>query len=257
MIEKKFGDAGKRIIIEEYLEGEEASILIFADGKNFLPLVSSQDHKPVFDQDKGPNTGGMGAYSPAPLVNEEVFEKIIGQIFKPLIEGLNEEGKIYQGILYAGLMIKDNQPFVLEFNVRFGDPETQAILPKLKSDILEPILSSIEGNLDKVSLEWDERFCLCVVLASGGYPGKYEKGKEIKGLEKLENLEDIFIFHAGTKRKNNKEFITAGGRVLNVVGLGDTIKETQQRVYQAIQNIYFENMHYRKDIGNKALQFFS
>jgi phosphoribosylamine--glycine ligase len=256
MIEKKFADAGNRIVIEEFLEGEEASILIFTDGEDILPLVPSQDHKPVFDNDRGPNTGGMGAYSPAPIVNEEIFDKIMKKIFYPLIKGLKDEGKCYQGMLYAGLMIKEKEPFVLEFNVRFGDPETQAILPKLRSDIIDAMISSIEGGLGKIKLEWDERFCLCVVLASKGYPGKYEKGKEIKGLERLKALQDIFIFHAGTKiiEKPESTFITNGGRVLNVVGLGNTIRETQQKVYQAIESLYFEGMHYRRDIGNKALQ---
>jgi phosphoribosylamine--glycine ligase len=253
MVEKKFAEAGRRVVIEDCLGGEEASILIFTDGERVVPLVSSQDHKPVFDDDQGPNTGGMGAYAPASLVTEEIADKVVKMIFMPLIEGLKKEGKIYRGMLYAGLMIKDSTPFVLEFNVRFGDPETQAILPKLKSDLVEVMLKTIDGRLDEVKLEWDDRFCVCVVLASGGYPGSYQKGKEIIGLDKLERLKDIFVFHAGTKLTAN--YITNGGRVLNIVGLGRTIKEAQDKVYQAIENVYFENMHYRKDIGNKALRF--
>ena len=254
MTEKKFGSAGENIVIEDFLSGEEASVLVFTDGETILPLVPSQDHKQVFDEDRGPNTGGMGAYAPAPVVNDVVFRKITEEIFEPLIRGLKKEGKVYKGMLYAGLMIKDNQPYVLEFNVRFGDPETQVILPKLRSDLLEVMLKTIEEDLAEVNLVWDERFCLCVVLASGGYPGKYEKGKVIKGLEKVEGLRDIFLFHAGTKRING-EFVTAGGRVLNVVGLAESLIGAQVKVYEAIKNIYFEGIHYRKDIGNKALKY--
>ncbi|OQX87327.1 MAG: phosphoribosylamine--glycine ligase [Candidatus Omnitrophica bacterium 4484_70.2] len=259
MVEKKFGKSGERIIIEEYLEGEEASILVFTDGETVLPLVSAQDHKQVFEGDKGPNTGGMGAYAPAPIVTFPVWEKINKRIFIPLIKGLKREGKVYKGMLYAGLMIKDNNPYVLEFNVRFGDPETQVILPKLKNDLVEVMLTTVENRLSQVSLQWDERFCLCVVLASRGYPGKYERGKEIRGLEKIEEMKDVLFFHAGTKvykegSSSKVKYFTDGGRVLNVVGLAPTIQEAHQKVYQAIENIYFENIYYRKDIGRKALK---
>lgn len=252
MVDKKFGSAGDKVIIEDCLEGQEASILVFSDGKTILPLVSSQDHKAAFDGDSGPNTGGMGAYSPAPLVSNELLEKIVARVFKPLIEGLANEGKPYKGILYAGLMITDNDFSVLEFNVRFGDPETQCILPKLNSDLADLMLKTTEGKLNQVSLEWDERFCLCVVLASGGYPGSYEKGKEIKGLDKLNNLEDVFIFHSGTKL--DQKLLTNGGRVLGIVGLGQGLKEAQKKAYKAIASIQFDNMFYRKDIGSKALK---
>lgn len=251
MVEKKFGSAGDKVIVEDFLEGEELSVLIFTDGKTVIPLASSQDHKRAYDDDKGPNTGGMGAYSPAPVVDKQEFNSIIDIVFKPLIKGLSQEGKPYKGMLYGGLMIKNSKPYVLEFNVRFGDPETQAILPKLKSDLVEVMVKTVEGKLDEVVLEWDERVCLCVVLASGGYPGKYEKGKVIKGLEKLKDLEDVFVFHAGTKK--GKQFLTSGGRVLNVSALGDTIKSAKDKAYKAIADIEFENMHYRKDIGDKAL----
>ncbi len=251
MVDKKFGSAGQRIIIEECLEGEEASILIFSDGETILPLVSSQDHKAAFDQDSGPNTGGMGAYSPAPLVDQELYKKIIDKVFTPLIKGLAQEGKPYKGILYAGLMIKDSQISVLEFNVRFGDPETQSILPKLNSDLAEVMLKSVEGKLNQVSLEWDPRFCLCVVLASGGYPGNYEKGKEIKGLDSSKTLSDVFIFHAGTKQTSS--IVTNGGRVLGVSALGDSLNQAKSKAYRAIEGVSFDKMHYRKDIGNKAL----
>ncbi|MCM8774141.1 MAG: phosphoribosylamine--glycine ligase [Candidatus Omnitrophica bacterium] len=260
MVKKEFGQAGERVVIEDYLKGEEASILAFIDGKNILPLVSSQDHKPVFDGDRGPNTGGMGAYAPAPIVGEDISNKIIEKIFKPLILGLNKEDKFYKGILYAGLMIKDNEPFVLEFNVRFGDPETQVILPKLKNDLVEVILATIEGRLDRINLDWDDRFCLCVVLASSGYPGSYQKGKEIVGLDKVSLLNDILVFHAGTVRVEDKvskktKFLTNGGRVINVVGLAKDLVDAQKKVYNAIENVYFENIHYRKDIGDKALKY--
>ena len=254
MIEKKFGKAGEKIVIEEFLEGEEASILAFVDGESYLLLVPSQDHKPVFDNDEGPNTGGMGAYAPAPLVNEKIIAKIKEKIFNPLLKALKKENIFFRGILYAGLMIKDEEPFVLEFNVRFGDPETQAILPKLKTDLVDLMLGTIEGKLEKIELDWDERFCVCVVLASGGYPGKYEKGKKIEGLEKLNSLEDILVFHAGTKKINN-DYITWGGRVLNVVGLDFDLKKAQKKVYEAIKNIYFEKMHYRRDIADKAFKY--
>jgi len=255
MVDKKFGLSGDRVIIEDCLEGQEASILVFSDGENIVPLVSSQDHKAAFDGDSGPNTGGMGAYSPAPLVNDQLLKKIIDQVFKPLIGGLKAENKAYKGILYAGLMIKDEAISVLEFNVRFGDPETQSILPKLKSDLVDLMLKTVEGKLNQLSLEWDQRFCLSVVLASGGYPGSYEKGKEIKGLDKLNNLGDIFVFHAGTKvGAYGSVPLTNGGRVLAVVGLADTLKEAQAKTYKAIENIQFDNMFYRKDIGSKALK---
>ncbi|MBU2251625.1 MAG: phosphoribosylamine--glycine ligase, partial [Candidatus Omnitrophica bacterium] len=194
MVRKEFGAAGRQIIIEDCLKGEEVSIIAFIDGETIVPLVASQDHKRIFDADQGPNTGGMGAYSPAPLIGQKLLTIIIDKIFKPLIEGLNSEERIYQGILYAGLMIENDQPYVLEFNVRFGDPETQAILPKLKSDLAEVMLKTVDRKLKEVVLEWDQRFCLSVVLASGGYPGDYQKNKEIKGLDKLGGLKDVFVF---------------------------------------------------------------
>ncbi len=250
MAQKHFKFAGDKVVIEDCLKGQELSVLIFTDGDTILPLVSSQDHKRAFEGDKGPNTGGMGAYSPTPLVDDRDFDKIINIIFKPLIEGLKSEGKNYIGMLYGGIMMQEGEPYVLEFNVRFGDPEAQAILPKLKSDLADVMLKTIDGELSSVKLEWDQRYCLCVVLASGGYPGKYEKGKVITGLEKLEDLEDIFVFHAGTKKTDL--LLTNGGRVLGVSGLGNTIDEAQEKVYKAAQNINFDKMFYRKDIGDKA-----
>jgi phosphoribosylamine--glycine ligase len=266
MVKKEFGPSGDRVVIEEYLDGQEASILAITDGKNIVLLESSQDHKCIFDGDKGPNTGGMGAYSPAPLINQELSAKISEKIFKPLIQGLAAEGKPYRGVLYAGIMVKNNEPYVLEFNVRFGDPEAQSILPKLKSDLIEVMLRAVDGKLEGVKLEWDNRFCLSVVLASAGYPGDYETGKVIGGLGVVGQMKDIFIFHAGTKmdqrRKSDKVnseeerkvFITNGGRVLNVCALGDTIGDARDKVYGAIKNIFFHGLHYRNDIGNKALK---
>ena len=252
MVEKRFGEAGERIVIEECLAGEEVSILFVTDGDTIIPLVPSQDHKAAYNGDKGPNTGGMGAYTPVPAVNEEILDQIRKRISLPLIEGFKREGNPYKGILYIGLMIKDNLPFVLEFNVRFGDPETQAILPKLNSDLADLFLKSIDNRLSEINLEWDKRSCICVVLASGGYPASYQKGKEIKGLEALKGLDDVFIFHAGTKAAHTG-FVTDGGRVLNVTALGRDIKEAQDKAYKAIESISFEKMHYRRDIGNKAL----
>jgi len=254
MTKRKFGKAGEKVVVEEFLEGEEASILAFVDGENYLLLVPSQDHKPVFDDDEGPNTGGMGAYAPTPLVNEKIIMKIKEKIFTPLLKALKKESILFKGILYAGLMIKDEEPFVLEFNVRFGDPETQAILPKLRNDLVDLMLKTLEGKLEKVKLDWDERFCVCVVLASGGYPEKYEKGKKIEGLEKLDSLKDILVFHAGTKKINN-DYITWGGRVLNIVGLDFDLEKARKKVYEAIKSIYFEKMHYRKDIACKAFKY--
>ena len=197
----------------------------------------------------------MGAYSPAPVLNDIVLKRAMDKVFKPLIDGLSKEGKPYRGVLYAGLMIKDNQPFVLEFNVRFGDPETQAILPKLNSDLAEVMLAASCGNLESVILEWDRSVCLCVVLASGGYPGKYEKEKPIKGLDNINEADDLFIFHAGTKRDKTRDsqLMTSGGRVLGVVSLAKDIKEAKNKAYSAIKDIHFEDMYYRKDIGDKAL----
>jgi len=256
MVEKKLASAGEKIIIEDCLEGEEVSILVITDGDTVIPLVSSQDHKPVYDNDKGPNSGGMGAYAPAPILNQEILNQINDQIALPLIQGFKKEGAPYTGILYIGLMIKNNLPFVLEFNVRFGDPETQVILPKLKSDLADLISKTVDNKLSEVKLEWDERVCLCVVLASGGYPVTYEKGKEIKGLESLAESDDFFVFHAGTKLLGDKPgsgFITNGGRVLNITAFGQNIREAQDRAYKIIENISFEKMHFRRDIGNKAL----
>lgn len=259
--EKAFGDAGNKIIIEECLEGQEASILVLTDSKEVIPFASAQDHKRVFDNDKGPNTGGMGAYSPAPIVTNEIFKEILDTVIYRIIDGLAKEGIDYKGVLYAGIMLTKQGPKVLEFNVRFGDPETQVIIPRLKSDLVELMLAAVCGQLTKFNkfgaLNWDARSCISVVCASGGYPGKYENGKEIFGLENVAKMEDVVVFHAGTKKlkvQNSKlQTVTNGGRVLGVTGLGNTIKEAIDKTYQAVEKISFEGMHYRKDIGRKAL----
>jgi len=237
--------------------------MVITDSKEVIPLPCAQDHKRVFDNDLGPNTGGMGSYSPAPVIKEDLLREINNKIIFPTIEGLNKEGIEYKGVLYAGVMITKEGPKALEFNVRFGDPETQSILPRLKSDLVEVMLASAEGNLSKIkNLSWDNRACVCVVLASDGYPGDYKKRLEIFGLEELVKMEDIVVFHAGTKvnilndvgQKQEVEYLTSGGRVLGVSGLGRTIKEAIDKTYSAVNRISFEGMHYRKDIGFRALK---
>jgi phosphoribosylamine--glycine ligase len=253
MMERKiFNDAGKKVIIEECLEGEEASIIVVTDGKDAVPLASAQDHKRIFDGDKGPNTGGMGAYSPAPVVPEKMMDAVMKDIIKPAIDGLSKEGIKYTGALYAGLMIDGSGPKLLEFNCRFGDPETQAILPRLKSDFVELIEASVDDEIDIVSLQWDERPCVSVVISSGGYPGEYKTGFEIEGLDALEKMKDVHVFHAGTKIADGKT-VTSGGRVLNVTALGSDIKDAIGRCYNAVNLIEFEGMHFRRDIGYRAL----
>jgi phosphoribosylamine--glycine ligase len=252
MAEKIFGEAGNRIIIEEYLVGEEASYIAFTDGKTILPMASSQDHKSIFDGDQGPNTGGMGAYSPAPVVTDEVHEKIIEKILRPIIYGLGEEGRTYKGVLYAGLMIHDGHPKVLEFNARFGDPETQPVLMRMKGDIIPILEACMKGTLSQHRIEWDSRPSVCVVMASKGYPGDYEKGKMIRGLKEISQMEDVFVFHAGTTIKDG-EMVTNGGRVLGVTGLGEDIPRAIEKTYQAVKKISWDGAHYRTDIGQKAL----
>ncbi len=253
MVKKIFGEAGSRVVIEECLRGEEASYLAFTDGKVILPMASSQDHKAIFDGDKGPNTGGMGAYSPAPVVTDQVHERIMKEILKPMIQGMAEEGRPYKGILYAGLMINEGIPKVLEFNARFGDPETQPVLMRMKGDIVPVLEACIKGNLSQCEIEWDSRASVCVVMASKGYPGDYEKGKVIEGLEEVFRVEDVYVFHAGTGLKDD-QIITNGGRVLGVTGLGKDIQSAIKRVYQGVKKISWEGVYYRTDIGQKALK---
>ncbi|RKQ63861.1 phosphoribosylamine--glycine ligase [Thermovibrio guaymasensis] len=252
MVEKVFGSAGDKVVIEDCLFGEEASYLVITDGKRFIPLATAQDHKAVFDGDKGPNTGGMGAYSPAPVLSEELEREVQERVIKPILKGMRKEGHPFKGVLYAGLMVTDEGVKVLEFNVRFGDPEAQAILRRLDSDLFEVCMSVSEGKLVD-ELKWKPETSICVVLASKGYPGKYEKGKVITGIEEAEKIPTVVVFHAGTKIENGK-LVTNGGRVLNVTALGKDIFEARERVYRAVEKIHFEGMHYRKDIGLKAIK---
>ena len=249
----KFGNAGDEIVIEEFLDGEEASYFIISDGESFIPLTSAQDHKRIGDGDIGLNTGGMGAYSPAPIMNKELEEKTINKIIKPTIKAMNDYGSPYIGILYAGLMIKDNEPKLIEYNVRFGDPECQVIIPRLENDLVELLVNVKEKNLDNYTLKWKENFAITVVLAAKGYPESYETGDEIKGLDAIDNIDDVEIFHAGTKTKNNK-IVTSGGRVLNINGYGKNLVDAKEKAYSLVKKINWSGCYYRKDIGWKALK---
>ncbi len=253
MKEMAFGKAGKKIVIEECLLGEEASFIAFTDGVHILPLPSSQDHKTIFDNDEGPNTGGMGAYSPAPVVDEFMHRKIMESIMLPMVKGMAKEGIPYKGALYAGLMINGDEVHVVEFNCRFGDPETQPLMIRLKSDIVPVMEAVVEGRLNECSLEIDERPAVCVVMASPGYPGSYEKGKPITGLESAGRMKDVAVFHAGTAQKDGR-IVTSGGRVLGVTALGDTVKKAAERAYLAVSKIRWEGAYYRRDIGQKAIR---
>ena len=249
----KFGNAGDEIVIEEFLDGEEASYFIISDGESFIPLTSAQDHKRIGDGDIGLNTGGMGAYSPAPIMNKELEEKTINKIIKPTIKAMNDYGSPYIGILYAGLMIKDNEPKLIEYNVRFGDPECQVIIPRLENDLVELLVNVKEKNLDNYTLKWKENFAITIVLAAKGYPESYETGDEIKGLDAIDNIDDVEIFHAGTKNKNNK-IITSGGRVLNINGYGKNLVDAKEKAYSLVKKINWSGCYYRKDIGWRALK---
>jgi len=253
LVNESFGDAGSKIVVEECLQGEEASYLVFTDGENILTMPSSQDHKAVLDGDKGPNTGGMGAYSPAPVVTEELEEEILEEIMKPVIRSMADRGHPYRGVLYAGLMIDEGKAKVLEFNCRFGDPEAQPLLMRMRSDIV-PVLEAVaDGNLSGVETEWDPRATVCVVMASKGYPKDYKKGLVISGLDKAKKIPDTVVFHAGTRKAGDK-ILTDGGRVLGVTSLGDTISEAIDRAYGVVECINWKGVHYRRDIGRKALE---
>jgi len=251
MSEGRFGDAGRRIVIEEFLRGSECSLHALVDGKNYRLLESARDHKRVYDGDLGPNTGGMGAFSPANNWSAELEDQFDKKIMRPLLSGLHKEGITFRGLLYPGLMISADGARVLEFNCRFGDPETQVILPRMKSNLLPLLEATINGKIDNCAIEWDERAAVTVVLASGGYPDKYETGKAISGLDEAEKLDDVHIFHAGTQRTNGG-IVTSGGRVLAVTALGSTIEAARARVYEAVSRIHFENCHYRRDIALTA-----
>lgn len=248
MNEERFGEAGRRIVIEEFLRGSECSLHALVDGKNYRLLESARDHKRVFDGDKGPNTGGMGAFSPANNWNPDLQSRFEEEIMRPILRGLLKEGITFCGLLYPGLMITSEGARVLEFNCRFGDPETQAILPRMKSDLLPLLEATIDGKIDNCTIEWEERAAATVVLASGGYPGKYETGRPVSGLEEATKLNDVQVFHAGT-RSANGEIVTAGGRVLAVTALGSTIEAARARAYEAVSAIHFEGCHYRRDIA--------
>jgi len=248
-----FGDAGHRVVIEEFLYGEEASFIVMVDGENILPLATSQDHKARDNGDTGPNTGGMGAYSPAPVVTQEIHDRIMDEVIKPTVKGMASEGNPYVGFLYAGIMVApDGTPKVLEYNCRFGDPETQPIMMRLKSDLVGLCQAALTGKLNETTVDWDSRCSLGVVLAAGGYPDKYSSGDEIKGLGQ-DNGIDEKVFHAGTKKQDGK-IVTAGGRVLCAVGLGDTVSEAQKVAYALVRKIDWNNVYYRTDIGHRAIK---
>ncbi len=253
MKDKAFGSAGDKIIIEECLNGEEASFIAFTDGKTVLPLPTSQDHKAAYENDEGPNTGGMGAYSPAPIVTGEIAEFVMNKVMLPTVKGLKAEGRPYTGMLYAGLMIDGDKINVLEFNCRFGDPEAQPLLMRLKSDIIDIFEGAIDGNLEKVDMKIDPRPTVCVVMASGGYPGSYENGKIIKGLSNISGINGVEVFHAGTSRKKGRT-VTNGGRVLGITAVGNTLKEAISKSYRAVDKIQWTNSYFRRDIGEKALK---
>lgn len=247
-----FGSAGSRVVIEEFLVGEEASFLAFTDGKNIIPLASAQDHKAVFDGDRGPNTGGMGAYSPAPVVTLTIHDKAMAEVMQPTVDGMALEGRPYRGVLYGGLMIDSSEIKTLEFNARFGDPECQPLLMRMKSDIVPVLMAVADGDLSGMEIEWHDKAAVCVVMASQGYPGDYRKGDEIFGLEAAGQIEDLVVFHAGTAARDGK-IVTSGGRVLGVTALGDTVQEAIDRAYRGVEAISWQGVHYRKDIGRKAL----
>jgi len=253
MTEKAYGAAGERVVIEECLTGEEASFMAFSDGRTVVPMASSQDHKRVFDADKGPNTGGMGAYSPAPVVTKQLERKVMDTIMIPTVRAMEKEGRLFKGVLYAGLMIKNNEAKVLEFNARFGDPETQPVMARLDTDLIEIIEAILDGRLSTLEVRWKPESAVCIVMASGGYPGNYEKGKEITGLDKAAGLKGVLVFHSGTAMKNGK-VVTDGGRVLGVTGLGPAVAAAIDNAYKGARVIGFDGAHYRRDIGARALE---
>ena len=252
MNEARFGDAGRRIVIEEFLRGTECSIHALVDGKNYRLLESARDHKRALDGDEGPNTGGMGAFSPADNWDPKLQSQLENEMMRPLLRGLSKEGIAYRGLLYPGLMITSDGARVLEFNCRFGDPETQALLPRMKSDLLPLLEATIDGKIDNYTIDWDKRASVTVVLTSAGYPGKYETGKAISGLDEAAKLEGVQVFHAGTKIASN-EVLTAGGRVLAVTALGETIAAARALAYQAVSLVQFDGCYYRRDIALSAV----
>ena len=253
MNQREFGEAGARIVVEEFLMGEEASFICFTDGKTIIPMPSSQDHKRVFDGDKGPNTGGMGAYSPAPVITAAIEEKIMCEIMRPIIKALHASGIRYKGVIYAGLMIEDGTPRVLEFNVRFGDPETQPLLVRLKTNLVDIMQAVIDERLSEIAVTWDPRPAVCVVMASGGYPDTYEKGHPIVGLQEAARIPDTVVFHAGTALRNG-QVVNDGGRVLGVTAWGNSIIDAVKSAYQAADKIHWQGVQFRRDIAGRAIQ---
>ena len=249
----KFGSAGNRVVIEEFMEGKEASLLAFTDGKTIVPMLAAQDHKRVNDGDQGPNTGGMGAYCPAPVMTAALKEKTVKEVLRPIVDALAKEGRPYSGCLYAGLMIKGDSVKVVEFNARFGDPETQVVLPLLQSDLAEIMAACAKGTLQPEMVEWSDKAAVCVVMASGGYPGSYKKGLPITGLKAAGAMEDVVVFHAGTREEDGK-ILTNGGRVLGVTAVAEDIPSAQQKAYDAVDKIHFEGAHFRQDIAWRALR---
>lgn len=254
MEQKVFGDAGNKVVIEEKLEGEEISVFVLTDGETILPLISARDHKRAYDNDQGANTGGMGAFSPNPQFSDADIQEMVRISVEPLIRGMKAEGKPFRGVLFVGIMMTAKGPMVLEYNARFGDPETEVILPRLKSDIVPLFLQISEGKLQQAKLEWDARPCMTVVMVSGGYPGSYAKGYPITGLETVANRPDVFVFHAGTEFNAEKQVVTVGGRVLAVTAWGETMREVFDRVYQAVGDIHFKDVYFRRDIGKKVIE---
>ncbi len=253
MVDRIFGAAGDKIVVEEKLTGQEVSVLALIDGRSIYVLEPAQDHKAIGEGDTGPNTGGMGAYCPTPAIGEQAMAQVERQILVPVVDALNRGEIRYRGVLYAGLMMTTTGPKVLEFNVRFGDPETQPILMRLQSDLVEALMATCEGKLDEVTLRWDDRPSVCVVMASGGYPGKYGTGQEIRGLEEADALEDVKVFHAGTAEADGG-VVTSGGRVLGVTALGATVADAKARAYQAVDRIHFDGAYCRRDIADKAIR---
>ena len=250
MVDKKFGASGSKVVIEEFLTGPEVSVLSFCDGKTVVPMVSAQDHKRAYDNDEGLNTGGMGTFSPSRIYTKEINDDCMEKIFKPTVAAMAKEGRPFVGVLYFGLMLTKDGMKVIEYNARFGDPETQVILPRLKSDLLEIMEACVDTTLDKMDIQWYDNAAVCVVEASGGYPVKYDKGYEITGLDKVKDRDDIIVFHAGTAEKDGK-FVTNGGRVLGITGIGKDIDEARTKAYEGVDLINFEKKHFRHDIGIK------
>ncbi len=252
MLDRVFGASGSRVVVEEFMSGQEMSLLAFVDGEVVRPMVPAQDHKPVFDNDQGPNTGGMGTYSPLPHIPQSIVNEAIEKIVKPTAEAMVKEGRPFRGVLFAGLMLTPQGPKTVEFNARFGDPETQVVLTRLKSDLLDIFVAAVEGKLDQVPIEWSDDAAVCVILASPGYPASYPKGLPITGLNSAATA-DAIVFHAGTAATADGNIVTAGGRVLGVVGLGNSIADARDKAYAEVNNIHFEGKHYRTDIAKKAL----